>query len=241
MKGEILAALYSFGCRRAKALRLNSLLSKSVKSKKVTKDLIWALKKLEPYPFYRLIALANNISDPFDFQVVQAYWTGNKLLEAVGPESVQILLKQDLGIEDDALLLKVTLLLSKIKSGQGLPFHTWTVFYFFGKAPQVLLKKSEKDLTNCAISWGKIKEIRERKLVVESQSLEIGKEFSLSPSRSRRETGIEAGFISNPKIGEWVSIHLGQARKVLDPEEVVNLKEYIQKTAILLNKLKRKQ
>ncbi len=38
-----------------------------------------------PLPYLRLIAGANGIDDPFDPAVVEAYWLGNELLDAVDP------------------------------------------------------------------------------------------------------------------------------------------------------------
>ncbi len=38
-----------------------------------------------PLPYLRLIAAANGIEDPFDPGVVEAYWLGNDLLDAVDP------------------------------------------------------------------------------------------------------------------------------------------------------------
>src|SRR4029079_19764899 len=37
------------------------------------------------YPYLRLIAQANDLADPLDARVVEAYWLGNGLLDRVSP------------------------------------------------------------------------------------------------------------------------------------------------------------
>jgi len=59
------------------------ILSEYLKGKKIS-GIREFLKGFEgAYPYYELIAKANNIKDPFDENVVKAYWVGNKLLEKV--------------------------------------------------------------------------------------------------------------------------------------------------------------
>lgn len=60
-----------------------NILSDYLKGKKIDgKELREFLKEFKgAYPYYKLIAKANNIKDPFDEKIVRAYWIGNKLLE----------------------------------------------------------------------------------------------------------------------------------------------------------------
>jgi len=87
MRGEILAALYAYGaCQKAKELKVFDLLSKLLfesdsKNPKVLLELKKRLKELKPYPYYKLIAERDNISNPLSEEVVRAYWIGNDLLE----------------------------------------------------------------------------------------------------------------------------------------------------------------
>lgn len=64
-----------------KAILLKFLKNKKVPEKKVIK----ILEQFEgAYPYYKIIAEANKIKNPFDERVVRAYWVGNKLLEKAG-------------------------------------------------------------------------------------------------------------------------------------------------------------
>lgn len=95
--GLVLAASFSYGCSSAKILDIDFTLKKYVESKgKNCRDneIKKMLSKLVPYFFYRIIALANNIKDPFDIRVVKAYWIGNQLLEKVKPIHMKKILKE---------------------------------------------------------------------------------------------------------------------------------------------------
>lgn len=61
------------------------ILSGYLRGKKINrKQLRDLLKEFEgAYPYYELIAKANNIKNPFDENIVRAYWVGNKLLEKI--------------------------------------------------------------------------------------------------------------------------------------------------------------
>lgn len=57
---------------------MNYLRGKAISGKKIRK----ILEQFKgAYPYYKLIAKSNKIKDPFDENVVRAYWIGNKLLE----------------------------------------------------------------------------------------------------------------------------------------------------------------
>jgi len=43
-----------------------------------------ALEQLVSYSMYRIVAKANNISDPLDIKVVRAHWIGGPVLEKAG-------------------------------------------------------------------------------------------------------------------------------------------------------------
>ena len=85
-KGVFLAALFSYGCRQAERLGVSPLLKKYVKSEGKyysDEEIKEILSHLISFFFYKIIAFANDIDDPFDEEVVKAYWIGNQLLEKV--------------------------------------------------------------------------------------------------------------------------------------------------------------
>jgi hypothetical protein len=85
LEGLQIAALYSYDCLSARKAG-NPALSEFVKKNKNKDEVKKILEKLIPYTWYKLIAKENNIGDPFDKSVVEAYWTGNKLLKKIKKE-----------------------------------------------------------------------------------------------------------------------------------------------------------
>ena len=51
------------------------------------------------YPYLELIASANAIRDPFDRRVVDAYWIGNSLIDAVSRASYYRHISESLGLQ----------------------------------------------------------------------------------------------------------------------------------------------
>ncbi|MEK7080288.1 MAG: DUF6390 family protein [Patescibacteria group bacterium] len=98
MTGPLFAATFSFGCEMANILGLTPLLEEYAISggKSCSEQQIrQALKKLVSYFYYLAIAKANDISDPFDLQVVKAHWIGNELLEKVAPKHAVNIIKEE--------------------------------------------------------------------------------------------------------------------------------------------------
>lgn len=84
-KGIWLAASFSWGCQRAKDLGISELLKSFSKSPQNynSQEIRNSLEKLFSYFYYRVIAQANKVEDPFDEKVVKAHWIGNEFLEKV--------------------------------------------------------------------------------------------------------------------------------------------------------------
>ena len=82
--GIMRCSRYSFGPNRLHYCGpdRNSELRDYIKTNKTDPGLRGILQKFETlYPYLRHIARINNISDPFDYRVVEAYWLGNSLLD----------------------------------------------------------------------------------------------------------------------------------------------------------------
>lgn len=132
------------------------------------------------YPYLTLIAGANNISDPFDRRVVEAYFIGNDLLQAVSLRSYDIFL-------DDELMLKKKLtgydrqILSDTFA-RALPHHTYHVLSIFRRTGHASLPHTLETMNQCRIAWGMVKTIKNGYLTVSSRQLALnGENLLLSP------------------------------------------------------------
>jgi len=199
MRGEILAALYSYGsCQRARELEIFALLSKILaepagagENSEVFKELRKKLKELKPYPYYQLIAMENNISDPFLEEVVRAYWTGNELLK-------------------------------KFPVWKNPYHHNFTTMedaeifsQHFG------WKMVVANLNLCRVWWGKVKEVKESGLKIETTLLRY-KEGKFSEG-SPREISIKKGLLKEVAEGNLVSVHWLEAREFITAREEYKL------------------
>src|SRR4030042_4363896 len=209
-----------------------------VKSKKVLLDFATGKKVNEeqvknifrqfeaPYPYFKLIAKANGINNPFDKRVVKAMWVGNNLLDKVKTNNLRNLVKTD--FVKPSLLSKeeAEKRAKKIPNG-AVPHHSFHVLILGPIAGRVDLKGPLLDL--CRIGWGKVVKIKNLKLKIENyKPLILGKKIRLG-EEIEKEISWNKKIVPKVKIGDWVSFHWGQACEILTPQEVKNLKYYTQK------------
>jgi hypothetical protein len=187
--------------------------------------LVVILQKFEAaYPYLRLIARSNNIPDPFDVRVVEAYWLGNELLDRVEIARFYDSLRERFGKRLDARTLN--LLLSKVPGGAR-PFHSFHVFDVHSRigAHTHSLETMEK----CRIGWGQVKAIENghlvvvhRPLVLADGKLRLGE---LTTKKVLRQID-HTGFVNDCQPGDWVSTHWDWACEKLTTVRVQNLEKY---------------
>lgn len=214
------AALYAFGCQRTKELNIDEILKKFVIFGKNEKEIEFYLKKLEPYFYYQLIAMANRIEEPFNERVVRAYWIGNRLLEKVKPE----LLKEMVGQVDSFYLRQANYLIIG-----GKAHHNFSVL---SKIP-VKNKKIVEVVNQCLISWGKVIEKFGTELTVLYQPLILqNRKFILKDPLIKK---VKCDLIERVKINDIVSIHFNEAREILSESDLEYLQKYTKEAIEMFN------
>jgi len=163
------------------------------------------------WPYLELIAHANGLADPLDRSVVEAYWVGNRLLDAVTPallhSSLEGRFRPRLGLGDFAALADEA-------GGSGArPHHA---FHVFGVYPWVgLLRGGRVDeplrvLDRCRIRWGRVVEADAGRALVASRPLTWdGGALSLGAPRVE-EVRCPPALGAGPEAlrpGEWCSLH----------------------------------
>jgi len=189
------------------------------------------------YPYLKFIAKSNQIKDPFDERVVEAYWLGNELLENVTKAGLynHLLDKQQLKKKlNKKLLKKVT---EKIPLGAK-PNHSFHVLSVWKRTGNLDVFHTLSSMDLCRVSWGKIKEVEPpflevayQPLVLENDRLKLG---SLTCQKILQEIN-DSSFIKKPQIGDWVSFHWGFACEILDESQVKRLKKYTEESISLVN------
>lgn len=178
------------------------------------------------YPYLQLIAQANNIPDPFDRRVVEAYWIGNACLARVTPAAFGESLSERFA--DRMSRNTFGWLAGKLALGAK-PHHNFHVFDVYtraglmnDRAAPVLLETMD----NCRISWGEVAAIEGAELVVERPALTlINGKLALSEPQPRRVLRqIDGrGFAEDVQPGDYVSVHWNWACDVLTPGALARL------------------
>lgn len=156
-------------------------------------------------PYLRLIARTNKIKDTFDARVVDAYWLGNGLLEAVEVRELYDALLERFGKQFQGNTRKW--LLGKAPAGAR-PHHNFHVFDVHSRTGE--LGSTLHTMDQCRISWGKVVSISGPELVVERQPLTPSEgKLSLGPARQEHVTRQHdgRGFADDARLGDWVSLH----------------------------------
>jgi hypothetical protein len=162
------------------------------------------------WPYLELIARANGLADPLDRRVVEAYWLGSPLLDAVRPDvfgaSLSSRFRPRLRPDGWRWLAG--------KPGVGaVPVHAFHVLDVF---PRVgLLRSGSVDraldvMDSCRIRWGRVLERDGEWLVVSVVPLVMANgRLELGPSRPERVQAWRdgVGFVDGVQPGDVISIH----------------------------------
>lgn len=182
------------------------------------------------WPYLELIAAANGIGDPLDPRVVEAYWVGNGLLDAVGPGLMGTSLEERFR---DRVGRSWTRLLDAVPAG-AVPHHS---FHVFGVYPWLgLLREGRVDeplrvLERCRIRWGQVVALAGGRAVVRSRPLLWdGRRLSLGPPQEEDAVvrlgglGLAGGAGAPLHPGDWCALHWDWACERLDRRGVTALR-----------------
>ncbi|MFZ0216705.1 MAG: DUF6390 family protein [Candidatus Dormiibacterota bacterium] len=177
------------------------------------------------YPYLVLIAHANEIADPFDERVVEAYWIGNRMLDRVQPAQFHTSLKARFGPKMNTRTFEQ--LAGKMNFAR--PHHNFHVFDIYTRAGFMNDERAVVALNvmdSCRISWGEVVAVEDHELVVQRPPLvlEEGKLALGAPQPARVTWQLDrASLFSQPHPGDRVSIHWSWACDVLTPARFANL------------------
>lgn len=185
-------------------------------------------------PYLQTIAAANGIRSPFDARVVEAYWIGNDLLEAVDARRLHKSLADRFGNDLPAKLRPHVM----HKPTEGARPH-----HFFHVADVYRHLEPEEvgmaAIEDCRISWGRVTGIEGAELVVDRRPIVL-RGTKLVLDEPRRETVKRSldgrGFADDAQLGDWVSIHWGWTCEILDERKRGNLEHYTRLHLALANR-----
>jgi hypothetical protein len=178
------------------------------------------------YPYLELIADANDIPDPLDRRVVEAYWIGNGLTRRVTPRRIHRSMGDRFRSRMSASAWRG--LEAAIAAGAG-PVHAHHVLELL---PRIGLLRGGNvgdvldAMDACRIRWGRVRALEGPSLVVDvAPIVQSADGLTLGPPRpecvERWADGV--GFVDDVIVGDIVSVHWGWACDRLTGRQVANL------------------
>jgi hypothetical protein len=161
------------------------------------------------WPYLQLIAGSNNIANPLDRRVVEAYWIGNALLDSVTPAllaaSIESRFRRRAGKTWDRL---TEMLATQSRAHHS--FHVFAVYPWIGLLTAGHVDEPLHVLDQCRVRWGQVEQtdgnlavVRTRPLSWDGSRLAYGNARLETVSQSR--DGI--GFVKELCPGDWVALH----------------------------------
>jgi hydrogenase maturation factor len=181
------------------------------------------------FPYLELIARTNDIVDPLDRQVVEAYWIGNSLLDRVDIGALYASLEERFRPRTNSKDWPWLAFKAPAGAKPHHSFHVLEVYPRVGLMRSGLVDRLVDTMKNCLIRWGRVCAVSGPQLVVEAPTLhhDSGK---LQLTEPRRETVVRwhdgRGFVGDVREGDWVAIHWGWACDVLTLRQQANLERF---------------
>ncbi|MCP3682430.1 MAG: hypothetical protein GY861_07030 [bacterium] len=194
-----------------------------IENKKNKAKIKESLKRFEGlYPYLQIIAKKNKKS-PFDYDVVEAYWIGNSLLEKITKNDLKILIKKLTRRGLPVFIAKK--LIENIPSGVNAQ-HSFNVFFVGVGMITGSVKTTLKNMCSCMISYGSVKKIEKNALLVSYIPIIRKKEAFVYGKKTEKRIKYDKRMIKTIKKNDVVAFHWDLAVKILSKKEQTNLKKY---------------
>ncbi|OGG03564.1 hypothetical protein A2W14_03210 [Candidatus Gottesmanbacteria bacterium RBG_16_37_8] len=197
-----------------------------------TKEILKQFSTL--YPYLTLIASQNNLTDPFDSRVVEAYWLGNSLLNKIPKAKLYNHLTETMGLKKKLKRKELNNISDKL-TVLSLPHHSFHVLNIYRRTGHQDSPQTIETMDACIINWGEVLEIDGGKIKIKTQRLthSLGKlSFEKNIIRTVKTQGLEDQPLLRLKVGDFISYHWGYFCQKLNSPVLNNLKYY---TALSIN------
>jgi hypothetical protein len=181
------------------------------------------------YPYLQYISRTNNIAEPFNEKVVEAYWLGNKLLENNRLEKFYNFLVDDLSAKKKVNSKEFEWLEKKVAHG-AVPHHSFHVLNVWQMGGLSDKLDDVERMDQCLINSGKVVKVSGPEIIVLAESLSYanGKLFLAEPIEKKITRRLETEYeIEQIKPGQIVSFHWSVPCEIITETQAKNLRKYI--------------
>lgn len=241
MDGVIRASRYAFGPNRlhycgpdANREMFNCL--RANQSDRGLKNILSQFQTM--YPYLLRIANANKIADPFEPQVVEAYWLGNNLLENISKNIFYRHLLDEHKLKKRLDAKSFGRVVDLIRAG-ALPHHSFHVLAVWKRTGNEEKLHTLESMDSCLVSWGRVVKadgpfltVGRRPLVFQGNKLTLGE--AVLQKFMRVITAPED--IEAVKEGDIITIHWQIPCEVISSEQAANLEKYTLMSINLVNR-----
>lgn len=175
---------------------------------------------LEPY----LLAIASRHGyDPLDHEVVEAYWIGNRLLDAFTRDDFREII---IALSGRGLPRSVAERLVARLPAHPIPHHAFHVSFVGVGAVTGHVETTVPNMESCRPAWARVAKVGEGSLVVEKPALTMeGGRLALGPP-AQRTVKYDPRTLPKVRAGDHVALHWNWPALVLSPAQLEGLKEY---------------
>lgn len=180
-------------------------------------------------PYLQRIAEANNLADPFDDKVVEAYWIGNDLLNGVSKKQFYAHLTDGLKINKLLKIKEFRQVEEKLGLGAKMhhSFHVFNIWKRTGNDPSYHTLES---MDKCRISWGDVTSIDGPSIIVRTRPLLFDDRGMLmlgSDTENRKITRkLHDDYMIDLKIGDIITMHWDMPCEIITAGQKDQLEKY---------------
>jgi hypothetical protein len=226
MKGVQLAARFSIATNRLKfcgpADAEPSLYRTIVEGRDLaaSSEALLRFEALEPY----LLAIgAKHGYEPLDHDVVEAYWIGNRLLDAFTRDDFRQIL---VALSERGLPRAVAERLAARVPEHPIPHHAFHVTFVGVGAVTGHVETTVPNMESCRPAWARVSRVSKDSLVVEKPSLAMDDGRLLLGPSTLHTVKYDPRILRRVKAGDHVALHWGWPALVLSSAQLEWVKEY---------------
>lgn len=182
------------------------------------------LRRFHPHFAYLRLIARENSRDPFDDEVVRAFWIGNSLLESIPGRSLQRFIREELFPRGHP---RAGRLAQELPEGL-VPHHSFNSLYINFVTDKV--EKSISNFDSCCVLPATVLSVSGSSMIVDRHCIEAGPSLGKREERILLESdGIR--FIDTVGEGDIVSVHWGMAIEKLTQEQADSILRYTRQNA----------